>query len=212
MHASPKRQPLRQASTQSCGLALCVAALLGSEADGSTTILYTDTTDITLLNRASKGPVGSVSFDPNHDTGTAPDYAIESGNYLVGVGYDYFFSWSVLFVDDSNVSTISLNFLTEGQEIGTGLSYTSEFLFESLPLNEDAYLGLSYLDGVNYYYGWARFNRTSDGPQISVTLKDFAMEQSPNTSILAGAIPEPTSMLLTLGALGLATLRRRVVR
>ena len=81
----------------------------------------------------------------------------------------------------------------------------------ALPVNEDAYAGLAYFDGVDYYYGWARFTRT-EFESASITLKDFAMEQTANTSILAGAVPEPGSIILTFGGLGLATLRRRVVR
>jgi hypothetical protein len=213
MRTSPKRQPLRQASTQSCGLALCAAALLGGDAEGSTTILYTDTGDVTLhFNTASKGTPPAISFDPDHTVGTAPDYATAYG--LVDLSYDYFFSGGDLFTQTAS-HTVSLDFLTADQEIGSALSYAPSMSFLSsdfyniVPIAEDAYVGLAYFDGADYYYGWVRFNRASE---YEATLKDFAMEQTPNTSILAGAVPEPGSIILTFGGLGLATLRRRVVR
>ncbi len=214
MRASPKRRPLLQASTQSCGLALCAAALLGGESEGSTTILYTDTTDVTLpINRATKAGsnVSGISFDPNHTVGTAPNYATEFGP--IDSSYDYFFAGRILSAQLTS-HTLSDIFLTANQEIGSALSYASskDFLsvdFYAVPITEDAYIGLAYFDGTDYYYGWVRFNRASE---YEATLKDFAMEQTPNTSISASAIPEAGSVLLALGSLGLATLRRRVVR
>lgn len=48
----------------------------------------------------------------------------------------------------------------------------------------DKYVALKFNDGVNTYYGWARFDVTSG--YNSITIKDFAFENQPNTHIKAG--------------------------
>jgi hypothetical protein len=75
----------------------------------------------------------------------------------------------------------------------------------------DAYLGLRLDAGSgNFRYGWARIDYNDAAN--SITLKDFAIEQTLNTPILAGdvgAVPEPGRALLLALGLGGAALRRR---
>ncbi|MCH8904422.1 MAG: T9SS type A sorting domain-containing protein [Bacteroidetes bacterium] len=51
----------------------------------------------------------------------------------------------------------------------------------------DKYLGLQLVVGGNTYYGWARLDVAVDGK--SFTIKDYAYENQPDVSILAGEAP-----------------------
>ena len=74
----------------------------------------------------------------------------------------------------------------------------------------DKYVGLQWdIGGGDVRYGWARVDVTSAG-NGTATLYSFAYQGVANTPIVAGAIPEPTSLaLLAAGGGGLALLRRR---
>jgi hypothetical protein len=75
------------------------------------------------------------------------------------------------------------------------------------------YLGFEFTSGLDdsLHYGWVQFETTSGDPNAPTgTVIDFAYDDSPNTPIVAGAIPEPTSLsLLAAGAAGLAMYRGR---
>ncbi len=62
---------------------------------------------------------------------------------------------------------------------------------------------------TTYYYGWADF--TYNNQSQSLTLNNFAYESTPDTGIMAGVVPEPSSLLLLVTG-GAATLfaRRRI--
>lgn len=49
----------------------------------------------------------------------------------------------------------------------------------------DHYMGLTFLIGSNFHYGWCRMSMTADG--LSFTIKDYAYESTPQTGIPAGA-------------------------
>jgi len=67
-------------------------------------------------------------------------------------------------------------------------------------------LGLSFQAGGQTHYGWLRM---SNQYGESVTVHDFAYESSPDTGIIAGAVPEPSSVaLFTIGAIGAWILRK----
>lgn len=48
----------------------------------------------------------------------------------------------------------------------------------------DHYMGLTFLAGSNFHYGWCRMNVAADGK--SFIIKDYAYETTPATGILAG--------------------------
>lgn len=73
-------------------------------------------------------------------------------------------------------------------------------------------------DGLDYNYGWVRLRLNTvsvdaSGTNVaSLTLVDWAYESDANTPIVAGAIPESSSLaLLALGAVGVCSVRRRRV-
>ena len=70
------------------------------------------------------------------------------------------------------------------------------------------FVGFRFENNSNTYYGWARLDINPGGLDGEVI--DFAYEDSPNTPIATGVIPEPSSLsLLALGTVGLTALRRR---
>jgi hypothetical protein len=76
---------------------------------------------------------------------------------------------------------------------------------------ESAYIGLQFQDNGQTYYGWAR----AGAPVVGINggwVYDYAYETSPNTPILAGQVPEPSTV--SLGVLGALVLffRKRLWR
>ena len=73
----------------------------------------------------------------------------------------------------------------------------------------DKYLGLKWdIGSGNFLYGWARLDVTADN-MGTATLFGFAYETEPNTSIVAGQIPEPSSLALLAAGGGAVALKRR---
>jgi hypothetical protein len=71
----------------------------------------------------------------------------------------------------------------------------------------DAYAGIRFESGGNFHYGWLHIqNFGLNLGQIS----EWAYESNPNTSILAGAVPEPSALaLLTVAGIALLARRKR---
>ena len=71
------------------------------------------------------------------------------------------------------------------------------------------YVGLKWdIGGGNSRFGWARVDVTSAN-NGTATLFSFAYESTPNTTIAAGAIPEPSSLALLAAGGGAVALKRR---
>lgn len=78
-------------------------------------------------------------------------------------------------------------------------------------LETNAYIGIRFQINGNIHYGWIQVDNPFDVPGGTVT--GFAYETSPGVSIIAGAIPEPSSAIIfIIGAIGAWTLRRRINR
>ncbi|MEM7453881.1 MAG: PEP-CTERM sorting domain-containing protein [Planctomycetota bacterium] len=76
-------------------------------------------------------------------------------------------------------------------------------------INRDGYLGFQFDIGSGTQYGWAELTLLNGLPQHLYRLERIAWAD-PGESLYAGQIPEPGSLsLLSLGALGLLTWRRR---
>lgn len=72
---------------------------------------------------------------------------------------------------------------------------------------ESAYLGFDFQQSGETYYGWVQVGCPVVGLNAG-WIYDYAYETSPNTPIVAGAVPEPCTSLLLIGG-GLLFFRRR---
>ncbi len=74
---------------------------------------------------------------------------------------------------------------------------------------ENAYLGVSFTAADGVHFGWVQI---TSYPDMRAHIHSWAYENQPGVDILAGAVPEPSTvglMLLGSGVIGLATWRRR---
>lgn len=73
-------------------------------------------------------------------------------------------------------------------------------------------VGIRFTDGANTYFGWMRFSLAATQQGQPRTLVEYAYDDS-GAGILAGAVPEPTTMALlgvmAAGALGVRAWRKR---
>ena len=74
------------------------------------------------------------------------------------------------------------------------------------------YIGLEITMDNQPHYGWLSIH-APDNPDNRALVSGWAYESMPNTPLTAGAIPEPSSVVLfTIGAIGTWTLRKRIFR
>jgi hypothetical protein len=75
-------------------------------------------------------------------------------------------------------------------------------------VGQHAYMGIEFdIDGATHY-GWINLRVAELGPGVEIY--GWAYESTPNTPILAGAIPEPSTLLLLLaGGIGLLFVKSR---
>ena len=195
------------------GLAAVGASVPSAQA--GINILYTDIPDLNMDLVTQ-----TIQFDLDH-SGAAP-YAQFN---VPTAGNDFRFEGSGAATENigaqgrvnATIAGYYILKLSAGATIDSSLPWTAGptyFEFYNTGIWEgggEGYVGLRIQTGANFNYGWARVNYND--PANQMTLKDFAIERTLNTPILAGditSVPEPSSaLLLALGAGGMALRRRR---
>jgi hypothetical protein len=191
-------------------------------------IIYSGVRDISIGNQQT------VNLNVN-DTGplsdTVVDYKLRHTNVLNGVNQTL--TLSVLTQGSNQVVVDSGGFaaalkagdlISSSDTLGSGTKVMASYKFKLGTLQsssgpwrgvQNEYLGLSFeIPGNGFHFGWARLSMKGDHSAFS-TLVDWAYETTPGTSILAGAVPEPSSLslgMLALGAVGVAALARARAR
>jgi len=146
------------------------------------TIIYNDITDVTL---ASGGSI-DINFD---GTGVA-EFTIDDGGFTA-------VEPSIFFNTDAHFETVSaaewdvIKGLPLNTSIGTssgwhdaGDAYINPFWGTTMFPTGDIYIGAQFKLSGNVHYGWILVNWNAAGTFI---VKSFAYEDTPNTSINAGA-------------------------
>ena len=209
----PGRAGKRSFERRLAGYALAGGAVLGAAESAEADIVWSGPQDIPIGSAGS----GSYNLDLT-GTGTT-DYTF---NFSSGIGF--FGPFEQLAIDtipgsftNAVVSTDGSNAdrLTFGSSIGPGSPFASG---TSLNIQTDykffgssgnwagraGYLGFQFQIGdPTTHYGWAELDLTN-GPADAVLL-GWAYESTPDTGIIAGAVPEPAS----LGLLAAGRGRRR---
>lgn len=99
--------------------------------------------------------------------------------------------------------TVSAAVLNNPSPLGDGLFQAAHF-----PVETEQFFGFSFKKDGNTHYGWGIFRFSLTGiEEFAMTLGNWAYEDTPNTPIQAGAIPEPSMMaaglaVLAAGAVG----------
>jgi hypothetical protein len=91
--------------------------------------------------------------------------------------------------------------------LGAQAVFDGQFIYTGYWSGRDAFVGLRFQYGGQTHYGWMEI--ANNAGTASGQVLSWAYETRPDTPILAGAIPEPsTSALLTAGGILLSLLRR----
>ena len=168
------------------------------------------------------GTLGEFTLDI--DNNGSDDYRLYSYNLdqLNTVNIEPYNSNNIIFPDGPlggalNISALASGDLIDQQtklwESRTGLLSISNFTYPDGGtvggpfINTNGYIGISFLIDSNTHYGWIGIDNPSSQPGGTIT--GFAYETNPDTGIIAGAIPEPgTVVLLSIGSIGLYLMRK----
>jgi PEP-CTERM motif len=207
------------------GVAASAATLAVGTAQAD--IIFTDPADITT-------PPGS-----NNGTWFSLVTGQVQNSYLAGAPFD--FNWATFSgaygQDGIRISTSQARFivaptiggeyssaarLAGGQFVGPGGNFNNPSNFNQVGtmasyngyfgewnLGDTGYVGLHFNSAGQTYYGWAHVHINANA---SVTLLDFAYENTPGTGLVTGVVPEPSTLsvlLLAAGASGMTAYRRR---
>jgi hypothetical protein len=229
MSAAYDQHPSRRIRSQSfesklAAYAVASGAFLGAADQAEAGIIYSGVQDIPIGNQQT------VNLNVN-DTGPLSDmvvdYKIRQTNTINGL-----FQTLTLSVISQGTNEVVLgsggfaaalnagDLISSADTLGSGTKVMASYKFKLSSLQSssgpwrgvnDKYLGLYFdIPGDGFHFGWARLNMKGD-KSAEATLVDWAYETIPNNPIIAGAVPEPSSLslgLLALGAVGVAALVR----
>ncbi|QDU70467.1 PEP-CTERM sorting domain-containing protein [Mucisphaera calidilacus] len=182
------------------------AAGLGAFAYGqdvSAGIIYTPVQPaVTLVQYPGSPSAFNIDFD---NDGTPEGAIINSsvnmqarffppGRTLAGSGSYYATSFAPGAVIDATADT------TGGANLMTNPNYNANFV------GQGNYIGYRFEIDGNTHYGWVQVDVTDN--LINAIITGYAYESTPDTGIVAGAIPEPTSLALLAAGAGALGLRR----
>ncbi len=197
------------AYTVASGAFLAISATGSAQAG----IVYSGPQDIQV-------PVGSAPFFIDFDGDSAADFAIANkasgpGNLLISAASAGIVSTNSPFADALSLGTpISGSSPFKGYTVMGGVvpgDPTQDFGPWADAQNQ--YLGVSFTAGDSLtHYAWVEVSFPSTGPNAgTATVEGWAYETDPGVGINAGAVPEPSTLalsLLALGSVGVAALHR----
>jgi hypothetical protein len=188
---------------RSCSFALCIGvALLFAALPLHAQILYTDLEPDEVVKAPDNPPFKEYSLDINKDG--KPDFKLEHFAPDPSFTAVEIYSWpddpvEAILCDTHNGRPSAL---TEGFQITPAISskqfmntYTgsansalfinnASSLTEDWDVGEDRYLGVLIELNGNWHVGWIRLNMPADASEF--TIKDYAVQLTPNTWIEAG--------------------------
>ncbi len=210
---------------------LLSVATLGALAStsASAAIVYIDCPDVTVAENTGSGPSETIYFDlgtgsawkqSDYPTGTPWHVSIQAmgegtahGAFAYSNMGEVSIAWrqETTFPDPyalfahrftdapDQVISSALDGNWSGMEAWLADTTNPAFQGEWTNNGTSGYIALNWtVAGNNHLYGWAQVSYNTDH---SVTLHDFAYEDTANTPIQAGAIPEPSTYAALTGLL-----------
>jgi hypothetical protein len=206
-------RPTKEVLKIAAGLATGTGLVTASQAEAAIISGQFQTDGSAQISDSTTTPGESYSFDFNNDT--VNDYSVKSSYSKSKPGkadgdktkyYTYSGDTIAATSVDNAVTNAPFGF---GEEIGPLAEYNQGGSVDA-PYdngNPSGYYGLRFGATAPYNYGWIQLR---EGNQPGAwDLVAYGYENTPDTPIAAGAVPEPTALAtLALGAAGVA-LRRR---
>jgi len=229
MSAPHDQQPSRRIRPQSfesklAAYAVASGAFVAAADQAEAGIIYSGVQDIAVGNQKT------VDLNVN-DTGPLSDMVVDFKLRQTNVISGLFQTLTLSVIPQGSNEVVldvggfaaALNtgdLISSADTLGGGTKVMASYKFKLSTLQsssgpwrgvDDKFLGLYFdIPGDGSHFGWARLNMTAN-KSATATLVDWAYETIPDTPIIAGAVPEPSSLslgFLALGAVGVAALVR----
>lgn len=178
-----------------------VVILMMFSVSANAQIIYTDLDPDVTIDRESGGAPLTYSIDLNNDgifDVTLSTYRVFSSIFRPNVIETTAITSSQILLN-SNYTNNRVAYLSAGSIIGNSsqtwdATSQARRLYQqpqfsttvdpsNWPFNEDRFLGVRFLVGGNWFYGWVRISLPSIS---SFTIRDYAYNSAPNQPILAG--------------------------